>query len=70
MTAALLISLSTGSGSIDFFACPAELLLRAEIELDKSSGNVRRGGLEDRFRGLQLGQVVAGKNEKGGAVTR
>lgn len=27
--------------AIDFFACPADLLLRAQIELEQSSGNAR-----------------------------
>ena len=56
--------------SIDFFACPVDLPLRTEIELEESSENAARGGLEDRFRSLQLGQIAAGENEGGGAVTR
>ena len=37
---------------VDFGARLADLLLRAEIELEKAGGHVRRGTIEDGFRGL------------------
>ena len=53
---------------VDFGARFADLLLRAEIELEKAGGQVRRGTFEDGFRGLQFGQVAAGEDQEGGAV--
>ena len=53
---------------IDFLARLADLILRAEVELEEPSGNGRRGGLEGCFRGLQFGQVAAGEDQDGGAV--
>lgn len=50
---------------IDFFACPVDVLLRANIELVDLRENVRQGGLETRSRGLQHGQFAAGESEEG-----
>ena len=55
---------------MDFSACPADLLQRADIRIEELSKNVRRGSLEERSRGLQLSQLTASDNEEIEAARR
>ncbi len=54
--------------SIDFLASGADLLLRAEIELEETGVDARNSGFEHRFGSAEFGEGAAGEGEFGGSV--